>query len=692
MLNTYGFITGIERYDQDSRWNVRGPARTATSMAQWLCDRETPPAQIYLFLSMATDGYEPLVRQKLDADLNGLEVLGVNVDRRTDYETLYSFWRERLPKLPVERRIPDDSRLFGYWSGHGALDGRGRRIFFCSDYTTQKPALLFNWDDFLADLASNRYSTFSKQLFLADVCAKKAGVEVGTTDQPQRPSRNVDQVCYYATVENTFATNIGAEEGGEFSKVALRCLSKQKGWPKDDEFFADLEKQGHQLRGLLHRKTRGYEGYITTWGGEHQADDKSLAGRAHTLLRALPVSDSDYRVLYLQVVKSTAVVTLPKNATLLQMLISLSNEPGTSDEPISRLLAEFLFRIGERFSFGPNVERWCLDEGSSPNLLASTRENISRDTTQRHNTRSELHVFLRDPAVVTRLEGLRLLLDQASTQIETLTDYKELHANLHVLKEQAAMIRQLKKTFPTEETPQDLEFYTEAITQIFSEVRKVLERPTFDASTSEEFGEAMSKIEMHLRAALSTLDSISLEEGIRCLWVLLDHHLRYANSGIRQAIKALPFQPLIDCLTRVEDRAPTEFGLWLRSLQTTHAELTKLVKEHDAWQSADGRIRIFEMNLESSLVESYVAEWNSLRKAIEKACEGQHEQWARSLAFECKKLSVAIEKADIQKARVAFPSIRAYASKRFLDVDENLRRAESLKQIRSQIGIALDAL
>ena len=254
------------------------------------------------------------------------------------------------------------------------------------------------------------------------------------------------------------------------------------------------------------------------------------------------------------------------------------------------------------------------------------------------------------------------------------------------------MIRQLKKTFPTEETPQDLEFYAGAIAEIFGEVRKVLERPTFDASTSEEFEEAMSKIEVHLRAALSTLDSLSLEEGINALWVLLDHHLRYANSGIRQAIKALPFQRLIDCLSKVEDGAPAEFGLWLQSLQTTHAELTRLVKEHDAWQAADGRIRIFEMNLESSLVESYVEEWNSLRKAIEKACEGQHEQWARSLEFECKKLGVAIEKADIQKARVTFPSIRAYASKRFLDVDENLRRAESLKQIRSQIGIALDAL
>ena len=94
----------------------------------------------------------------------------------------------------------------------------GKRIFYCSDYTVDRSACVFNWDAFLLDLASQRYLNFKKQFLIADVCSTetKLPVQLVAGDNSNK-MRRVDQVCYYATIDNEYAN--ADTEAGEFSRL-----------------------------------------------------------------------------------------------------------------------------------------------------------------------------------------------------------------------------------------------------------------------------------------------------------------------------------------------------------------------------------------------------------------------------------------------------------------------------------------
>ena len=51
MNDVFGFLVGIERYDQ-SGWNLDGPCANAIASAKWLLFIRVPASNIYLFLDI----------------------------------------------------------------------------------------------------------------------------------------------------------------------------------------------------------------------------------------------------------------------------------------------------------------------------------------------------------------------------------------------------------------------------------------------------------------------------------------------------------------------------------------------------------------------------------------------------------------------------------------------------------------
>src|SRR5687768_1280049 len=121
-MNIYGFIVGIEKYDEPT-WDVEGPCANAIALAGWLKSLKVPGENIQVFLS-SRHNFAPqiaeLKRKKVDVRLAG------------DANSIDTYWRTALTK-----NVPADSRLFVFWSGHGFTSRRRNRVFFCSDYQSK---------------------------------------------------------------------------------------------------------------------------------------------------------------------------------------------------------------------------------------------------------------------------------------------------------------------------------------------------------------------------------------------------------------------------------------------------------------------------------------------------------------------------------------------------------------------------
>ena len=139
MSDIYAFITGIERYEQDpKKWSMAGPARSAVDMAKWALSLEGDPAHLYLFVAVAHDKHEEKALAALTTDLDALKARGVNVVEKATRQVLYEFWRNTLLEFGA-------GRLFAYWCGHGGVNIKGDRVFFCEDYTLAKMANVIDW-------------------------------------------------------------------------------------------------------------------------------------------------------------------------------------------------------------------------------------------------------------------------------------------------------------------------------------------------------------------------------------------------------------------------------------------------------------------------------------------------------------------------------------------------------------------
>jgi hypothetical protein len=251
-VSIHGFVVGIEKYDEPT-WDVPGPCWNAIDIANWLLSLGVPPQNVHVFLWPCAE-----TQEKLEVAIRKLILAGVDVRLAGDHASIGAFWRRDLT-----RDVLPDSRLLVFWSGHGFTSKKLSRIFFCGDYESRLPDRVFNCTNFLNHLLEARYTCFSEQMILLDVCGVYSNLPAMDVIEEIDASATSSQFAYFATPNGRYA--IGSGGRGVFTRLALDTLHAQHGWPDQKAFTTAIENAAAQIGETPFR--------ITTLRGENEIRD-----------------------------------------------------------------------------------------------------------------------------------------------------------------------------------------------------------------------------------------------------------------------------------------------------------------------------------------------------------------------------------------------------------------------------------
>ncbi|SDX38232.1 VMAP-C domain-containing protein [Thiocapsa roseopersicina] len=380
MTDIYGFLVGIERYDQPS-WDQVGPCANAIAMAEWLRSINVPAGHIYLFLDPCADSRADYAQALCD-----LEAAGAQVTRSGNSYTIDTFWRTQL-----SRDRPADSRLLFYWSGHGFTENDGTRVFVCRDYTASDlKNRVFNGTNFHRHLRSAAFQCFSKQVLLADVCAVYGGMDFEANKVPPKRLGNDSpqrQIAYFATPEGQYAR--GDDGVGVFTRTTLEVLKALNAWP--DDFLALSKRMDAAFEQVGQTPFR-----VAEYAEDYEISDRlvglvtedvgsALFGSVWSSLCAIPVPDSFYRLHFRRTVSSLGRPDLDHAQGLsgmLRELTSLCDTAGTTQAPYG--LLEFLLRLSSDARLAEAVEAWLNEHAAAQgNALATARERIRLESEEK---------------------------------------------------------------------------------------------------------------------------------------------------------------------------------------------------------------------------------------------------------------------------------------------------------------------
>lgn len=357
MSDIYGFIVGIDKYDQPD-WNVAGPCVNAIAMADWLLSIGVEGDQITLFLDAHRD---------LKPETEHLRAKNVRVNESAASDKIDTFWRKDLAA-----GCPANSKLLGFWSGHGFTNAQGSRIFFCRDYTEQ--ALnnrVFDGSNFLRKLHSAGYACFSEQIFLADVCGVYSKLTAPTANEPAVPIKT-QQTAYFATPEGEYAK--GNNGRGVFTEMALSVLRGAGKWPDPEAFVQSMEEA---FKGVGQTPFRVGGFYRNAGIPDHIVGSAPLRSELFNSVFAVlskpNLPDAVFRPHYLRTVTDLGQPELAKAQGLTGMvaeLAALKDAGGPNKVPYG--LAQFLMRLGLQGELRQPIEDWFVENP----IPGNTRANI----------------------------------------------------------------------------------------------------------------------------------------------------------------------------------------------------------------------------------------------------------------------------------------------------------------------------
>lgn len=376
-MKTYALLVGIDRYDQP-QWTIDGPCRNALDVADWLTDPDTgmDAADITMFLATATDALEPRITALTDH--------GVTVYRDATEPTIDTYCRTQLQA----GREPK-STLLVFWSGHGATNAAQDRMFFCRDYRSENlDDRVVNGMNLLNRLRGSAYSSFARQVFLADVCGVYSSVPVPDGSDKRLLPDLVEQLSYFATPEGEYArTEFGS---GEFTTSILGVLRGFANWHTD-------------LRGLNAALTNALESFrgppfrvnsLSPFGQDKErvfgarAPDKGneLFHSAMLLLDPLDIPEVSLARQYQATVDDLGEPGL----YVAQGLEGMVHELSKMVRPYG--LIQFVMRLGQRDAIDQSdelkdtrqqaVDTW-LNDSDHPNTVSDLRKKLNVESQRR---------------------------------------------------------------------------------------------------------------------------------------------------------------------------------------------------------------------------------------------------------------------------------------------------------------------
>lgn len=297
-------------------------------------------------------------------------------------------------------------------------------------------------------------------------------------------------------------------------------------------------------------------------------------------------------------------------------------------------------------------------------------------------------------------------------EIEVIGDYKSLHEELHGL--------QLAWLGPEDFGPMDkltsdrknrIRLLSSNVKRVFTKLRSIYSAERVDRE-EKDWIEQFDQEQKKLNDAINTNAGTVIESCLENIKRELDLRLSALNTRLKKAIDTLQLKGLIKAMTGVceairkiaAQRATEQLNkleAGTKELTTLDGALSQLIKQHDAWQTADNRLRVLgEMVRQNSdpgtertavLEEIKLANLNFALSVIVGSMlplleRGQASDWSGPMKTSAEEMKAALEAKDSDSAEISFYTYCIQASQYFYDLDGQMKdQSAELKKVGEEL-------
>jgi hypothetical protein len=296
---------------------------------------------------------------------------------------------------------------------------------------------------------------------------------------------------------------------------------------------------------------------------------------------------------------------------------------------------------------------------------------------------SALAEMMQTPEVHTAVIAFRIDFQATCMQINIITNYKEIHDQLHLLELNCYnQILQSSKSFPNNEVILTILSDNENFLQETIEtIQDIVERKTI--STQEDsWIQNLKEAKSELHAAIDEQDLRKLQRTIWLLNRVLAIQPSRINTQLNAAARTLRLASLVQimqtiCSTQSDMPATqkklSELQQGMQALTDLDQRLSALIITHDYWQELDSLLRYIEANLDKD-VSALDMSWPDLKEKTATLFNTLGDPWTDEFQKDSHNLEQALATQNFLEVKKYFRSYRRKASNRFFQVDATLLR------------------
>lgn len=288
-----------------------------------------------------------------------------------------------------------------------------------------------------------------------------------------------------------------------------------------------------------------------------------------------------------------------------------------------------------------------------------------------------------------------------SEQIDLMNDYKLAHDLFQELENRYNLINSDLKRLPADDDAWDNIAINEPELQgKIKDLLQVAQSATF-ASEDARWTQQLENVSELIRDGTEEFDYETLRKGVNLLYRILNRYPTRINAQLVSTAKQLRLDNLEEAMTTISINLLEETKISLEhyileevqngvmSLGGLDERLTKLVKEHNAWQEIDDEVRRVKSSILTGTDELEDA-WFDLEPMTRNIINGQQDDWATSLSEVTDTLDEAINQQGTATLKRTFLRYQSQIGRRFRQVDlELLTLCQELQRIGESLDIVL---
>lgn len=298
------------------------------------------------------------------------------------------------------------------------------------------------------------------------------------------------------------------------------------------------------------------------------------------------------------------------------------------------------------------------------------------------NSLAILSALLTRPDFKAKLISMQAGFEVAGSQIELLTNYKDLHDLLHNLQYLcfSGLVQEVHR-FPEDTIAFGILLDHEmTLGGLIDNMIGVARRPGMPAGELDWIQELVDAQNL-LRQGIESADKEPLQRAIWLIKRVLDRHPTRINERLNAAARNLQL-PMIEQAMRsirtdlrrlkLPPQQVRRFESGVAALGDLNNSLSQLVEDHDRWQAVDLELRRIEAVISYDMSEIKTS-WPELRAKVDPLCHYSGAAWAEHIQRDSRTLDKALATGNQAQILRSFQRYRRRVGNRFYQVDADLK-------------------